>query len=366
MATIRHHTTTQHTYCIQYGWVVFAVKSALSALAGNSLVPEADTKCLVTNGKSGFSRDNTGWVLGRILRDFNRWMDPHVRECIRSIIDQRWRIEQGKAESRSPGSGKDLTKPNRTGLCVAVYEAGPPLIGSSGRDTLYYASFGVSVIQLGIAAIPLAIFGDWSVFVITASGTMLSFTTCSLTQWRKEKWACRTGSEKKMLLTEGNGSQFAILILGCGRGLDLEDLCVGRGAQMTVRSQLQITILAALWITLLITATGIRQNTWYLFAVCAIGIFQNIYAALTWRKPEAYGIPQVFREVIGEVKVMDTLFKLEDRYPFVGRSMLDIFFPGQLRVDEKMRWEAFLDSAKERERALNSIDGIPSVIRRDK
>jgi len=314
-------------------------------------MPDPDSKCLVINGKSGYVRDNTSWIVGRIFRDFERWMHPAIRTHMNSILDQRFAFEKSQADAISPGSGLYLTRPIQAGLCVAVYRAERP--GFPSRDLLYYTGFGVSILQLGIATIPLGVFGDWSIFLITASGIILSIMTCSIPQWRKEKWACRTGTNKKILLTKGNGSQFVILILGGAEGPDLEDLCAGKNWQMTYLGQLQLAVLAALWIVLLITATGIKQHTWFLFAVCAIGIFQNIYVAVTWRTPEAYGVPLTYKEVIGGVKVMDTLFQVEEAYPHVGRNMLDIFFPGNLRPDEAEKWGDFHASARARERVIN-------------
>ena len=269
------------------------------------------------------------------------------------MLDQEFEYQKSQAEIRSPGSGNSLPRPKQTGLCVAVYQADNP--SRTYRDHLYYAGFAMILLQLGIAAIPLGIFGDWSIFLITVSGITLSFTTCSIPQWKREKWGCRGHTKKNIVLTGGNGSQFAILILGDGKGLDLEDLSAGRGSQMNPLCQLQITILAVLWIVLLITATAVKQHTWFLFGVCAIGIFQNIYVAVTWRTPEAYGVPLKFREVIGKATVMKTLYAVEEAYPQVGRSMRDTFFPGRLRPDELSKWdfyEALASRARTETRAI--------------
>ena len=82
----------------------------------------------------------------------------------------------------------------------------------------------VLVVQLGLAAIPFGLFGDWSILLVAAAGIVLSFLTGALPQWRSEKWACRSGTTKTVVLTRGNGSQHAIVVIGDGKGLDLEDL----------------------------------------------------------------------------------------------------------------------------------------------
>lgn len=96
--------------------------------------------------------------------------------------------------------------------------------------------------------------------------------------------------------------------------------------------------LAILWILLLITAAGIKQNTWFLLAVGGIGILGNIIVAGCTRPPSAYGVPLAFHDVITDTKVMETLFAVEEKYPRLGKSMLATFFPGTLRPAELERW----------------------------
>ncbi|KAL2069974.1 hypothetical protein VTL71DRAFT_14654 [Oculimacula yallundae] len=331
------------------GWVVFAVKSALSALAGNNLLPAADSKCIVINGKTGYIRDNSSWVIGRISRDFERWMDPAVKGKIDSMLDEKLRFDQMRSRDDAETKSR-MVRPNQAGLCVAVYRAEAPLVGFTGGDHLYYTGFIVTLLQLGISVIPFGIFGDWSILLIVAAGTILSFATCSVPQWGREKWACRAGTNKSIVITQGNGSQFAILILGDHKGLDLEDLSIAKGNLQTHISKLQMIVLAALWIILLITATGIKEHSWFLFAVCAIGIFQNIYVSTTWRSPEAYGLPLIFERVIGEMKVMETLFAVEEAYPGIGESMLNVFIPGRLTPAEEAKWAELSRTVRARSR----------------
>jgi hypothetical protein len=65
--------------------------------------------------------------------------------------------------------------------------------------------------------------------MITVCGITLSFATGSLSQWRKDKWAFRRQTQKDVILTRGNGSAHAIIILGNQKGLDLEDLAASSG-----------------------------------------------------------------------------------------------------------------------------------------
>ena len=327
-------------------------------------MPLPDCDCKVINGKNGYVRDNSSWIIGRILRDFEWWMDAHDRdsarerkagkrpiyECLDGILSQKWRIEQEKSEKEIPGSGASIPKPSQAGLCISIYKAGDAHPGHPGYDKLYFTGFVTAIIQLGIAAIPCGIFGDWGILMITASGIILSLAVGSLSQWKKEKWACRTRNSKKtVVLTRGNGSQHAIVVMGDGKGLDLEDLAAGPtnvNVSSSYSTRIGILSLAVMWILLLITASAIGENTWFLLAVGGIGILQNIFVAGSERRPEAFGIPLKFERVIGKSKVMDTLFEVEEAYPKLGRSMLDTFFPGKLRPNEEQRWQELEDRTK--------------------
>jgi hypothetical protein len=73
-------------------------------------------------------------------------------------------------------------------------------------------------------------------------------------------------------------------------------------------------------------------------AVGGIGIAHNIFVAGANRRPENFGIPIDFVQVIGHPKVMSTLLELESKYPGLGKSLLAEFFPGGVRADERQQW----------------------------
>lgn len=323
------------------------MSAVVGAVGENKLMPVADCSCKVINGRSGHVRDNSSWVIGRIVRDFENWMDhgeaePHVRKCVEKLID-------GRGKEKNTGKAQVGVRAVKVGLCVSVYKAKRARPGHSGRDLVYFSGFATGIVQLGLAAIPFGLFGDWSILLVAAAGILLSFATGALPQWKGEKWACRTETTKTVVLTRGNGSQHAIVIIGDGKGLDLEDLATAPTMSTPSRqTKLATTTLAVLWIFLLVTAAGIRQNTWFLFTIGGIGILQNIYVAGASRLPQDFGIPLEFVEVIGEPKVMNALYKVEERYPRVGRSMLTTYFPGELRQDEKDRWQGYEVAQKEK------------------
>lgn len=330
-------------------------------------MPLPDSPCLVINARSGYVRENRSWILGRILRDFEVWMDDGhpdgpIHRQLNKMRDQRWEKARHNADREHPGASESIARPSKAGLCVSVFDAAQARPGYPGYDLLYYLCIGTAILQLGIAAIPLGIWGDWGVLLVTATGIILSFTTASLPQWQQEKWSCRRNSKKTIILTRGNGSQHAIVIVGAGQGLDLEDLASGpidMDVSRASATTLILMALAALWIVLLIVAAGLQQNTWFLLATGGIGMFENILVAGWPRQPKYFGIPLVFKEVIGEAGVMDTLFAVEQAYPRAGQAMLNTFFPGRLSNKERERWDELhqladaLDESA-RETAVNS------------
>lgn len=336
----------------------------MSAVGDNKLMPVADCNCKVINGKTGYVRDNTSWILGRLVRDFESWMHardglggPSIHKHLKDMKDERFKMDKERVnEKRKKGQiVAEPEYPTQTGLCVVVYKAGEVRPGHPGYDMLYYLGFVTIFIQFGIAAIPCGLYGDWGQLLVLSAGTVLCLASGSLHQWAKEKWTARKNTDSTFVLTRGNGSQFAIVVVGDGKGLDLEDLAAvpANVDVWTSRSTKASTlILALLWLCLLVSASALTTHTWYLLAIGAIGIIENIYVAGRWRRPEDFGIPLHFVEVIGEPKVMNSLFAVEDKYPHVGRAMLQTFFPGKLRAAEQDRWDALEESAETREQIV--------------
>ncbi|KAI1354725.1 hypothetical protein F5Y01DRAFT_272548 [Xylaria sp. FL0043] len=348
-----------------FGWVAYSVTALVNVVGDNRLMPAADCPCKVINAHNGLIRDNSSWVIGRLVRDFESWMDDGrpdkpIRRRVREIL-----AEQQKALGAS-------RPPLRAGLCVSVYTAREARPGHPGYDSAYFAGLVTAVMQLALAAVPCGLYGNWAILLVTVIGIALSFATGAVPQWAAEKWACRRKSDKTTILTRGNGSQHAIVIIGDGKGLDLEDLAAtGSASFSSPITKFLALVLAVLWILLLVTAAGIQEDTWYLLAIGSLGILDNIYVAGVSRSPNDFGIPLEFVTVIGHCKVMQALSEVETRYPRVGKSMLATFFPGSLRQDEIERWNEFERSAKQREENKLSgaagkqktvHQGVPSVL----
>ena len=300
--------------------------------------PALEGSCLVVNAKNGYTRSNCSWIISRILRDYEYWMDAAVRRRLDTMLEDRHRYMQ-----RNTRAGTSVPRPRQTGLCISVYEPSTTKVpGEPTRDLIYWSGLAVTVLQLGIAAVPFGASGDWRILLITVGGTLLALATGSLPQWKAEKWPGRRSTHSTFVLTRGNGTQHAIVILGNGHGLNLEDLAVaGQFTQPSSSTlvRLCLGVLSVLWVVLLITAAGVTTDTWYLLAVGGIGMVQNALVARSRRDPGTLGVHLEFRRVIGEMQAMDALLKLEARYPKVGGSLLPIFFPGELLPEERASWD---------------------------
>ena len=318
-----------------FGWVAYAFTALLSAVGNDRLMPAPPaSSSIVLSTKQGYARSNNSWILHRLLRDYERiWMPGEVRSRLHAI----------QTRANVP----------RAGLCISVFEASSrATAGVPKRDAYWYSGYAVAVTQLGIAAIPWIMWDNWLIFIITAVGTFLAFTSGSLPQWRKERWDCRRHSHKTFVLTSGNGAQHAIVIQGAGKGLDLEDLAGSDGKYAsTWRTKGVFGALTLCWGALLLTVSGIRTQTWFLLAIGAIGMIHTVIIAGAPRRPEWFGIHLEYKRAFIEFKVMAALQAAEEAYPGVGSSMLPTFFPGPLRDSEKSWWEenAIKNELKERD-----------------
>jgi hypothetical protein len=156
-------------------------------------MPPADTPCKIINVDNQQSRGNGSWVLGRTIRDFEYWMGRPVREKVGEVKKSKFQydVDQAKKQGKDP---VDVEYPAHAGLVVSFWkfdEEKRDQLQKPGRDLLFWSGVAVTVIQLGVAAIPFGIYGNWGVFLVTAAAIILCFTTGFWKQWGREKWACR-------------------------------------------------------------------------------------------------------------------------------------------------------------------------------
>lgn len=372
-----------------FGWVSYAVTALLSILGENCLMPPSpDSLLRVISLSTGYVRYNRSWTLGRVFQNYEYWMPAEVEQRLRShpvlYEDEEARIadtatSEKSASTKTYPNPRKFVSPHHARLCVAVYEwaldGGHP-VAMPGYDWVYWLGIAVTILQLGISAIPFGLYGDWSIFLVTTAGTILAYASGALPQWRKEKWACRTlNKPKDVALTLGNGTKHVIVVQGASGGLDLEDLAGGqstdddeeqprRGLWMRLlrisNSTRGVTfLLAVLWLMLLITSTGIHAHAWYLLAVGGIGMLQNLITAGAPRQPAMLGIPIRLAKrassaglvpmVFAEFKVMHTLMELEMDYKGAGRALLAEYFPGGGLLPWEEKWWASDDPGERRE-----------------
>ena len=317
-----------------FGWVSYATTGINSAIGENKLMPASDTPCMVINADNNQSRSNNAWVLGRAMRDFEQWMGDPVREKVAEVREKKWQHDKEYAQKK----GKDLAavkRPDMAGLVISFWTFDHDKTHNfmrPGKDILFWSGILVTILQLGISAVPFGIYGNWGVFLVTASAITLCFLTGGQAQWKREKWRCRLiepGKKRTYILTRGNGAQHAIVIQGDGCGLNLEDLCTGfeniDNPSISVGTRLFMVLLGVLWVILLITSSALADQSWFLIAIGGIGMLQNMFVAGWSRNPESLGLPLKFEHVIGNEKVFTTLIEAEKYCAKVGRALQPIF-----------------------------------------
>ncbi|KAI4654187.1 uncharacterized protein J4E78_007232 [Alternaria triticimaculans] len=183
--------------CFSFGWVAYSFSTLVRVLGDGRLLPPPDFPAKVFNLESSYVRENKNWVLGRILRDNELFMNkiqPHGGNALRISIYTAVERKNGQEMSN-------------------VY-------------TLWLW-VGVTLLQIGIASIPLGRDGEWGVFLVTCSGIVASILAGALPQWRIEKIPLKKESRKLIALTSGNGSRDIMIIYGDRKALDLEELAAG-------------------------------------------------------------------------------------------------------------------------------------------
>lgn len=314
-----------------FGWVTYAFNSMAN---GGKDLPDPDyAMTVIPVAPDAPPIQNQSFLLGRLLRDLER----RVRK---------------EAKSSSSGSG----------LIVSVFEIDPaPRRGhrcgplKPCKDLIWWSFLPFLVVQLAVAAVPVILTRNWSIMLIAASGNALALVSASLPTIRRNKYACRRRSGNPCVLTRGPGSRYAFLILPNASRLQildgtvshmphLDDLAYGYTKSQT--SYLYSVCLCLLWVVLLIAVGGLDDDTWYLFAVGALGMAHNVLVASIARDPESHGVPlkktrgPVFQfGLSGPTQVPDVLAKLEEAYPGAGRALLPVHYNlSHLPDRERARW----------------------------
>lgn len=347
--------------CFSFGCVSYAFTALVNIIGDGRLLPEPDYPVKVFNLDSGYVRDNKNWVVGRLLRD----------------------IETGLSEEEPLADDA---------IRISVFEAAVNHNGLThfSLSRMHLGGLACILLQLGLAAVPIALAREWDVMLITAAGTLLVQMAGCLPQWRAEKLPNRQARSATYALTQGNGSREVVVVFGNGNCLDLEELSASgspRGGRpwekFTWRDVLSraragdggggvggfppaaplprrdtqlrrarvryglplgfwltrasVVAQSVLWLLLLVNVASARSYNWVLLAVGALGMFQNGYLAGVARPPHLRNLPLTRVEVIRAKKVMDGLMDLEEQYG-CAEPLRDEFFPGRLREAEYEWW----------------------------
>lgn len=362
-----------------FGWVAYAISALLSAISENRLVQQPpEISLLVMNLKSGFGRTNKSWLLARLMKTYDYWMPEEVRMKFRKPRlfkdeEEAGNLPMGGVQQPTQQDGRPVA------LCVAIYKwSEKRKAGYPAQDWVWWCGIATTAFQLGVSAVPFGLYGDWATFLVTAWGTILAYATGSLPHWRREKWHARK-RKKDIGLTLGNGSKHVVVVIGTDDSLDLEDLAGGWTDNLP-STRVVMSVLAILWLALLVTSTGIQTNRWFLLAVGGLGMMQNIVVAGAPREPKSLGLPielatmmteadadaepkvkskmeqdadaqqRAVPAIFAEEKVMWTLMELESKFESFGRSLLREFFPSKLLDWEEEWWQ--LSDALQRRKLL--------------
>ncbi|KUJ17420.1 uncharacterized protein LY89DRAFT_707001 [Mollisia scopiformis] len=238
-----------------FGWVAFGFSQLLSAVGDRRLLPAPEDAAIIVNCANSFQRENKSWLLDRLLRDHE----------IRNHIDE----------------DKDSIK-------ISIFELGP--LRTPKPDHVWMLGWATMLAEIGIAIPPWVLYGDWGVMMIVLAGTVLAMATCSLAQWREEKWAGRLLDHNNVIcLTRGNGHKHVMVLLGRAGSPDIEAFATARGAARH-ETPVVTAILAALWVCLLLSVSGLKDHAWYLIGAGGLGMLQNVYAAGAARSSSTTGL----------------------------------------------------------------------------
>ncbi len=305
-----------------FGWVSYSISALLGAYSDGALMPSTTFPSTLINAHSGYARPNHSWILNRILRGVESSLEP---------LD--------------------------VALCVSVYRC-KPYDRQIPYDWPWRSGMITMGLQLVVSGIPFVVDGDWSILSVTGTGTLLALIGGSLPQWRNEKWGNRYDDKGyTFCLTRGNGFQHVVVIQNEPRRcLHLESLALPRRTGCSRGCKTMVAILAMLWILFLVNVCGLRKNTWYLLGVGFMGMAQNIFVAAIPRQPCTMGLRLEFVERIVGEKVMTVLKNTEVRFPSVGASLVQIFFPGKLRDGEQEFWKERAELARKPVRTETAND----------
>ncbi|KAK8118213.1 uncharacterized protein PG998_006494 [Apiospora kogelbergensis] len=340
--------------CFSFGCVAYAFITLVNIVGDGRLLPRPDYPVKVFNLESGYARENKNWVVGRLLRD------------IEAQVARRQPLEDG------------------TGIRISVFEA----LENENEPTRFSWSFLhvigalVTALQVGVAAIPIALDRQWGVMFIT---------------WRAEKLPNGQKSKDCYALTSGNGSTDIVVVIGKGLCLNLEEMSASQSPRVnrpwekfqwlsrpiyldnsekgqaskqrkskTFRgfplgffmTQITCWVLSVLWLLLLVNVAATKDYTWCILGVGALGMFQNAWLAAAELPSSKRNMPLWYCDTIMTHKVMDGIMDFDITYGR-GIPLMEEFFPGRLHSDEVEWWRGNRKRYDEKRMKDSIKRGIP-------
>ncbi|KAI1090544.1 hypothetical protein F5B19DRAFT_504004 [Rostrohypoxylon terebratum] len=251
---------------LSFGWVAYAFSNLVNVVGDMKLLPTDYQPSIVVNCATGFQRGNRSWILNRLLSDHEIKCDAQTRKDIET-------------------KGEKFTRDSiRIDIFQLEKDIGPRL------DYVWWLGWVAIIIQLGVAIIPWVLYGDYGTLLVTLGGNLLIAVTCALPQWKEEKWPnAKMFNEGVFCLTRGNGHPYIMVFVGAPGSWDIEKLATGYSPPRKETRWVSFT-LAILWTCLLISLSGLQENTLYYMCIGVIGMLHNILAAGATRSSSALNV----------------------------------------------------------------------------
>lgn len=252
---------------VSFGWVAYAFSNLVNVAGDMKLMPTNYQPSIVVNCANGFQRGNRSWILNRLLLD-------HEIKC---EAQNRMDIDTKGVEYRPDA------------IRVDIFQLGPASVPE--LDWVWWLGWAVIILQLGVAIIPWVLYGDWGTLLVTLSGNVLVAFTCALPQWEEEKWPKNkvVSRESVFCLTRGNGHPYIMVFIAGPGSWNLERLATGYSSPRR-ETRWVSAILAICWTCLLVSLSGLKNNTLWYMGIGVIGMLHNIVAAGVTRNPSTLNI----------------------------------------------------------------------------
>ncbi|KAK8087411.1 hypothetical protein PG994_002385 [Apiospora phragmitis] len=191
--------------CFSFGCVTYAFTTLVNIIRDGRLLPLPDHHVKVFNLESGYAHKNRNWVMSRLLRD------------IEAQVSREWPLS---------GDGR--------GIRISVFEAPENDNGPTQFSWGFVHVIGAlaTVLQLGVAAVPIWLDQEWGIMLITVVGTLFIQIMGLLPQWRAENLPNGQRSKDCYALTSGNGSTDIVVIIGRAVCLNLESMSFSKSPRV--------------------------------------------------------------------------------------------------------------------------------------